>query len=189
MNAIRSGRLAGWAAWAMRLAGLNVLVNAMGFGAFDVLATWHFAHDHEVWYALGNPTYGYGPFFDHGIVTTVPLLLAFLGACVVLAIGGGLLLAPRPVGALITLAGIVMCAPFWWGFNLPFAWLNAATVLVLLALAWAARKHSRNRGASHPGSDLAARSTSAPDGLPVPVKDTRAGQVQVGARVGRADQP
>jgi hypothetical protein len=31
-----------------------------------------------------------------------------------------------------------MCAPFWWGFDLPFAWFNAAIVLVLLALAGAA---------------------------------------------------
>lgn len=146
----------------MRLAGLSALVNAVGFGAFDVLATWHFAHDHEVWYALGNPTYGYGPFFDHGIVTTVPLLLAYLGACVVLAIGGGLLLARRPVGVLTTLAGIVMCAPFWWGFDLPLAWINAATLLVLLLLAWAAWRRGRDGSASHPGPDLVAQSTSDP---------------------------
>jgi hypothetical protein len=162
LNAIHYDRPTGWAAWALRLAGLNALVNAVGFGAFDVLATWHFAHDHEVWYALGKPTYGYGPFYVHGIVTTVPLLLAFLGACALLAIGGGLLLALRRAGVLTTLAGIVMCAPFWWGFALPFAWINAATLLVLLSFAWAARKRGRDRSPSHPEPDLVARSTSDP---------------------------
>lgn len=123
--------------WALRLAGLNALVNGIGFGAFDVPAMWHFAHDHRVWYAppSGLPTYGDGPFAAHGIDTSVPLLAAFLGSCVVLAVGGGLLLVPRSIGVVTTLAGIVFCAPFWWGFDLPFAWLNAATVLVLLALA------------------------------------------------------
>ena len=140
------------AAWALRLAGLNALVNAAGFGAFDVLATWHFARDHEVWYALENPTYGYGPFYDHGLDTTVPLLLAFLGACVVLATGGGLLLALRPVGVVTTLAGIVICAPFWWGFDLPFAWINAATLLVLLSLGRTAQVPARTIRTCSPSS-------------------------------------
>ena len=78
---------------------------------------------------------GDGSFDTHGISATVPLLAAFLGSCVVLAIGGGLLLVPRSIGVVTTLAGIVVCAPFWWGFDLPLAWLNAATVLALLSLA------------------------------------------------------
>jgi hypothetical protein len=121
--------------WALRFAGLSALVNGVGFGTFDVPAMWHLAHDHEVWLALGYPTYGDGPFDAHGISASVPLLAAFLGSCVVLAIGGGLLLVPRSIGVVTTLAGIVVCAPFWWGFDLPLAWLNAATVLVLLSLA------------------------------------------------------
>lgn len=127
------------ATWSLRLAGLSALVNGAGFGAFDVPAVWHLARDNEVWYSFGNPTYGNGPFEDHGITVTVPVLLAFLGACLVLAIGGLLLLIPRPTGVVVTLAGLVMCAPFWWGFALPFAWLNAATVLALLAMAGFAR--------------------------------------------------
>jgi hypothetical protein len=118
----------------LRLAGLGALVNGVGFGAFDVPAMWHFAHDHEVWLAQGNPTYGHGPFDAHGIPTSVPLLAAFLGSCVVLAIGGGLLVVPRSIGVVATLAGVVLCAPFWWGFDLPLAWPNAATVLLLLLL-------------------------------------------------------
>jgi hypothetical protein len=120
---------------ALRLAGLCAVVNGAGFGAFDIPAIWHAARDHEVWYAFGNPTYGNGPFEAHGITVTVPVLLAFLGSCLVLAIGGALLLVPRATGVVVTLAGIVMCAPFWWGFDLPFAWFSATTVLVLLGSA------------------------------------------------------
>ena len=47
--------------WALRFAGLRALVNAVGFGAFDVPAIWHLAHEHTVRNALDNPTYGHGP--------------------------------------------------------------------------------------------------------------------------------
>ena len=124
--------------WALRLAGIAALVNGGGFGAFDIPGTWHLAHDHEVWLADGNPTYGNGPFEAHGISVTVPVLLAFLGACLVLAIGGALLLVPRTTGVVFTLAGLLACAPFWWGFDLPFAWFSAASIVALLAMAWAA---------------------------------------------------
>lgn len=127
------------ATWALRLAGVSALVNGAGFGAFDIPAIWHLAREQRVWYAFGNPTYGNGPFEAHGIDVTVPVLVAFLGACLVLTIGGLLLLAPRPPGVVVTLAGLVLCAPFWWGFALPFAWISAATVLVLLAVAGVAR--------------------------------------------------
>ena len=116
--------------------------------AFDIPAIWHLARDGRVWNAFGNPTYGNGRFEAHGITVTVPVLLAFLGACLVLAIGGALLLVPRTNGVVVTLAGIVMCAPFWWGFDLPFAWFNAMIVLVLLAMAWAAAQMTTRPGAA-----------------------------------------
>jgi hypothetical protein len=150
------------AVWALRLAGLSALVNGAGFGAFDIPATWHLAHDHEVWFAGGNPTYGNGPFEAHGITVTVPVLLTFLGSCLVLAIGGALLLVPRTIGVVITLAGIVMCAPFWWGFDLPFAWFSASIILVLLAMAGAARVNARPRPTPRLGSDAGGRGTSEP---------------------------
>ena len=121
--------------WTLRLAGLHAVVNGAGFGAFTLPAAWHLAHDHTVWYAFQKPTYGRGPFEDHGIDTNVPLLLAFFGVCLALAIGGALLLVPRPSGVVLTLAGMVLCAPFWWGFDLPLAWINAGVIAVLLALA------------------------------------------------------
>jgi hypothetical protein len=146
------------AVWALRLAGLTALVNGAGFGGFDIAATWHLARDHKVWYAYGNPTYGNGPFEAHGIAVTVPVLLAFFGSCLVLAIGGVLLLMPRTIGVVVTLAGIVMCAPFWWGFDLPFAWVSASIMLVLLATAGAAaRIYARHGPTRRPGSEFGGR--------------------------------
>lgn len=128
--------------WTLRLAGFSAVVNGVGFGAFAVPGTWHLAREHTVWYAFGLPTYGNGPFEAHGIAVTVPLLVAFFGACLVLAIGGVLLLVPRSTGVVFTLAGIAMCAPFWWGFNLPFAWFSAIQIGVLLVMAWAMQRHA-----------------------------------------------
>jgi hypothetical protein len=125
--------------WALRLAGLCAFVNGAGFGGFDIPAIWHLAHDHQVWSAGGTPTYGGGPFEAHGFTVTVPVLVAFLGSCLVLTIGGALLLVPRTTGVVITVAGLLMCAPFWWGFDLPFAWFSMATVLILLAVAGVAQ--------------------------------------------------
>jgi len=142
----RPGHLSPSAVWALRLAGLSALVNGAGFGAFDVPAIWHLARDHEVWYFASNPTYGNGPFEAHGITVSVPVLVAFLGTCLALAVGGALLLVPRTSGVVVTLAGVVMCAPFWWGFDLPFAWFNAAIVLVLLAMAWVAGRMAPRPG-------------------------------------------
>ena len=154
------GDLSASAVWALRLAGLSALVNGVGFGAFDIPAMWHLAHDHEVWYAFGSPTYGNGPFEAHGITVTVPVLLAFLGSCLVLAIGGVILLVPRTIGVVITLGGLALCTPFWWGFDLPFAWINAATVLVLVSLAWIAEMMARSGPASSRGPNPGARPRS-----------------------------
>ena len=134
-----TAHLSGSTTWALRLAGLCALVNGAGFGGFDVPAMWHLAHDHQIWQAGGNPTYGNGPFEAHGMSVTVLVQLAFFGACLMLTVGGALLLVPRTSGVVITVAGLLSCAPFWWGFDLPFAWFSAATILVLLAVAGAAQ--------------------------------------------------
>ena len=55
----------------------------------------------------------------------MPLLAGFLAACAVQVGGGVLLLWPRPLGIVVSVVGILLGAPFWWGFNLPFAWLDA----------------------------------------------------------------
>jgi hypothetical protein len=158
--------------WTLRLAGLSALVNGVGFGAFDIPGMWHLAHEHTVWYAGGNPTYGDGPFEAHGLSVTVPVLMAFFGTCLVLAIGGVLLLRPRPVGVVFTLAGIVMCAPFWWGFDLPLAWVNASHVLLFLAVAWALQRHGRPRPAARREGVFAPEAPSERAAVPAAEGDT-----------------
>ncbi len=130
--------------WCLRIAGAGAIVNGLGFGGFTIPAIWSVASGNGVLYAYGNPTYGYGPLYRLGVPTTVPLLAAFLIACTVLAAGGVLLLLPRTSGILVSLIGIVVCAPFWWGFDLPLAWPNAAHVIILMAIGWTLRRSRRS---------------------------------------------
>ncbi len=133
--------------WCLRGAGASAVINGLGFGGFTIPAIWSVASGHGVLYAYGNPTYGYGPLHRLGVPTTVPLLAAFLIACTVLAAGGVLLLWPRTSGILVSLIGILMCAPFWWGFDLPLAWPNAALVITLIAIGWTFRRFGRSESA------------------------------------------
>ena len=56
-----------------------------------------------------------------------------------------LLILLRPSGFAVLLAGMLLSAVFWWGFDLPLAWLDAAGLLPVLALAWLVyRKASRD---------------------------------------------
>ena len=144
------------AAWCLRIAGANSIVNGLGFGGFAIPAIVSVGRGHGIIYTFGNPTYGNGPFERIGVPTTVPLLAGFLAACVVQVAGGVLLLWPRPSGIVVSVLGMLLCAPFWWGFDLPFAWLNAAVVLTFLVLAWTVQKGS-SRGDPSRGS----RSSSA----------------------------
>jgi hypothetical protein len=139
------------AAWCLRIAGANSIVNGLGFGGFAIPAIVSVGQGHGIIYTFGNPTYGNGPFERIGVPTTVPLLAGFLAACVVQVAGGVLLLWPRPSGIVVSVLGILLGAPFWWGFNLPFAWLNAAVVLTFLALAWTAQKGSSRGDPSRGG--------------------------------------
>ena len=134
----------GPAAWFVRFAGVNSIVCPLGFGGFTIPAIVSVARGHGILYVFGNPTYGNGPFERIGVPTTVPLLLAFLAACLVQFAGGLLLIWLRPSGFVVVPLGMLLSAPFWWGFDLPLAWLNAALVLPVLAAARAVyRKASR----------------------------------------------
>jgi hypothetical protein len=130
------------AAWCLRIAGANGIVNGLGFGGFAIPAIVSVGQGHGIIYILGNPTYGNGPFERIGVPTTVPLLAGFLAACVILVSGGVLLLWPRRSGIVVSLVGMLLSAIFWWGFNLPLAWINAATSLTFLVLAWTVQKGS-----------------------------------------------
>jgi hypothetical protein len=134
--------MTGWTGWCLRFAGVSGIINGLGFGAFAIPGILSLARGRGVLYTFGNPTYGYGPFERIGIPSTVPLLAAFLAVCVVQVIGGVMLLWPRRSGIVVSIVGLLLCAPFWWGFNLPLAWLNAAVILTSLVLAGAVRKRA-----------------------------------------------
>ena len=139
--------MTGLAAWCLRVAGATGIVNGLGFGGFTIPAMVSVGQGHGILYTFGNPTYGNGPFERIGVPTSVPLLATFLAACVVQVVGGVLLLWPRRSGIVVSIVGLLLCAPFWWGFDLPFAWLNAAVLLTFLMLAWTVRKHGSNKPA------------------------------------------
>jgi hypothetical protein len=130
------------AAWCLRIAGANGIVNGLGFGGFAIPAIVSVGQGHGIIYTFGNPTYGNGPFERIGVPTTVPLLTAFLAACAVQVTGGVLLLRPRPSGIVVTATGMLLSAIFWWGFDLPLASLNATVVLTFLVAAWTVQKRS-----------------------------------------------
>jgi hypothetical protein len=133
------------AAWLVRIAGANGIVCPLGFGGFTIPAIVSVARGHGIIFVLGNPTYGDGPFERIGVGTTVPLLAGFLAACLIQLVGGGLLIWLRPSGFVVMPVGMLLSAIFWWGFDLPFAWLNAALELPFLAAAWVVyRGSSRN---------------------------------------------
>ena len=128
--------LTGPAAWIVRFTGVYGIVGPLGFGAFTIPAIVSVAQGHGIIYVFGNPTYGEGPLDRIGVPTTVSLLAGFLAACLVQLIGGGLLIWLRPSGFIVLPIGMLLSAIFWWGFDLPFAWLGAALMLPLLAVAW-----------------------------------------------------
>jgi hypothetical protein len=123
-------------AWFVRIAGVLGIVGPLGFGGFAIPAIVSVAQGHGIIYTFGNPTYGDGPFERIGVPTTVPLLVAFFAACLIQLVGGGLLIWLRPSGFVVLPVGMLLSAPFWWGFDLPFAWLGAALTLAFLAAAW-----------------------------------------------------
>jgi hypothetical protein len=132
----------GPAAWFVRIAGVNGIVGPLGFGGFTIPAIVSVAQGHSIIYTGGSPTYGDGPFERIGVPTTVPLLVAFLATCLIQLVGGGLLIWLRPSGFVVLPVGMLLTATFWWGFDLPLAWLNAALTLAFLAVAWVVQRAS-----------------------------------------------
>ena len=150
----------GPAAWLVRFAGLNGIICPLGFGAFTIPSILSVARGSGIVYVwgtqysdhvLGQP-YGIAPLEQTGTRATVLLLMvAFLAACLVQLVGGILLICLRPSGFVVMPAGMLLSAIFWWGFDLPFAWINATIELPLLAAAWLVyRRTSRKLPAAAP---------------------------------------
>jgi hypothetical protein len=80
-----------------------------------VYGTAYFARHGEVWYFLGFPTYGDGPFEAFGVPTSVPLLTGFATVCAAEAVTGILLWKRRRVCLWLSLALLPLEAAYWLG--------------------------------------------------------------------------
>lgn len=121
---------------AWRVAAVSALVVGLGFGLPGVYGTWYFADRGAVWYFLGFPSYGDGPFADVGVPTSVPLLVAFVLVCAAEVVLGVLLW--RRAGDRLALWLLPVELAFWLGFALPFGYLAGAlrTGALLVARPW-----------------------------------------------------
>ena len=75
----------------IRVAAILHWVIAVGFGVFCFPAIRNLLIGRDIPIVMGFPAYGRGPFERVGIPTTVPLLVAFLLACMLEAVAGVLL--------------------------------------------------------------------------------------------------
>lgn len=120
----------------LRLAGILLLINGVGFGWFCIPAIRNLLTGRDIPIVMGFPAYGGGPFERVGIQTTVPLLAGFLLVCTLEAVAGLLVWGGSRGGAILALALLPAGAIFWWGFALPFGPLFALLSTIFLLLGW-----------------------------------------------------
>src|SRR5215471_19614434 len=65
-------------------------LSAIGLGVCCIIAIRSVLTNGDIAYVFGYPTFGRGNFERHGLMTTVPLLLAFLAVCLPEALAGWL---------------------------------------------------------------------------------------------------
>jgi hypothetical protein len=115
-----------------------LVVDGVGFGAFAPLPIASLARGGGIPLVFGFPTYGEGPFEDHGISTTIPLLIGFLAVCLLQVVAGVLVWRGRRTGAVLALVLLPVGAVFWWGFALPFGPVFGVVAVVLVVAGWTA---------------------------------------------------
>lgn len=123
---------------AIRIAAGLLALNALGFGISGVIGLRSLITTGKIAYILGFPAYGGGQFERHGLHTTVPLLLAFLAVCVLELVAGWLLWNGRLAGGILALVMVPAGALFFWGFDLPYAWVLVGVSTVLIVIGWRA---------------------------------------------------
>jgi len=121
-----------------RTAGALCWLLAIGFGLPDIPAMASIARGDGVWYFLGFPTYGAGPFEQIGVSTTVPLLVGFLAVAIAELIAGLLLWRRTSAGSVMAIALLPFELAYWIGFALPIGPIVALARTVLVILAWRA---------------------------------------------------
>jgi hypothetical protein len=120
---------------APRVAACLAWITGLGFGPLGVYGTAYFIRHGNVWYFMGFPTYGDGPFEDIGVPTTAALLTGFVAVCAVELVAGVLLWKRLRAGLWLSLALLPFEATYWLGFALPAGPLLGAarTIAVLVA--------------------------------------------------------
>jgi hypothetical protein len=114
----------------------------LGFGPLAVYATAYLARHGDVWYFMGFPTYGDGPFEAIGVPTTAPLLAGFATVCAAEVVLGILLWRRRRAALWLSLALLPVEMAYWLGFALPFGPLfGVARTIAVLAASRPARRH------------------------------------------------
>ncbi len=135
-----------------RAAAVFAWLAGLGFGIPGVYGTFSFAEHRSVATFAGFPTYGGGPFERVGLPTSVPLLSAFVGVCLLECVSGWLLWCGRRPGR--TLSWVLLPAELvlWIGFALPFGPpLGAArTVLIVWPRAVTVSDGATSGGRTHP---------------------------------------
>ena len=124
--------------WAMRAAAIVLWLNGLGFGLFALFPLWSLSTGGGIPIVMGFPTYGGGPFEQHGVPTSIPLVLLFLAVCVAEVVAGALLWRGRRAGGVLGLVLVLPGAVFWWGFALPVGPVLAVARVALIAWAWPA---------------------------------------------------
>lgn len=120
----------------LRVAALLLWFTGIGFGVPCLMAVQSLRAGRGIPRLFGFPAYGEGPFEQHGITTTIPLLFAFFLVCVLEIAAGVPLWSGRKIGALLALGAVPFGAVFWWGFALPFPPLFALARTVLIIASW-----------------------------------------------------
>ena len=119
-----------------RIAAILLWINGIGFGVPCLMALNSLRGGRGIPRLFGFPAYGEGPFEQHGLPTTIPLLLAFFAVCLVEVAAGVPLWSGRRIGAVLAIATIPFGAVFWWGFALPIPPLLALARAILIVSSW-----------------------------------------------------
>ncbi len=120
----------------LRVASALLWISAAGLGLCCLIAIKSLLTTGDIAYLFGLPAFGRGPFEQHGLPTTVPLVGAFLLVCLLEAMAGWLVWNGRISGAILALALLPAGAIFWWGFALPYPPILAVVWALLLLASW-----------------------------------------------------
>jgi hypothetical protein len=121
---------------AIRVAAVLFIFNGVGFGLPVLPAVRNLIQHRDLPMIFGFRAYGGGFFEQRGIMTTIPLLIAFLVVNILEVVAGGLLWTGARSGAILGFALLPVGGIFWLGFALPFGPPMAIASSILVLLNW-----------------------------------------------------